>query len=371
MPRLWHSRPGYSFMKRFRPLLAAVLVAPMVGCANFGYYGQAINGQLEVQSRMRPIDEMLTDPAVTDPLKLKLSQVLRVRDFASRELGLPDNDSYRAYADLKRPYVLWNVFATPELSLKPMEWCFVVAGCTAYRGYFSQRDADAFAAKLRADGHDVNVGGVTAYSTLGWFRDPMLNTVIDRPLPEIAGLIFHELAHQRVYVGGDTAFSESFAMTVELEGMRRWLQTQATPDEYHKYEARLKRGEEFAALALKYRDRLEALYESNASVTEKRAGKARIFAELRDEYAQLKAERWSGYTGYDGWFGQQLNNAHLVSIGVYHRHVPAFRALLARHHGDLRAFYRAVETIGRLPAIERTAALDAFLPIATLSGPTL
>jgi predicted aminopeptidase len=371
MPRLWHSRLGYSFMKRFRPLLAVLLVLPMLGCANFSYYTQAIGGQFEVYSRTRPIDDVLADPAVADATKAKLAHVLRARDFASRELGLPDNNSYRAYADLERPYVLWNVFATPELSLKPMEWCFIVAGCTAYRGYFAQHDAHAFANKLRSSGYDVNVGGVAAYSTLGWFHDPMLNTIIERPLPEIAGLIFHELAHQRVYVSGDTSYNESFAMTVELEGMRRWLKTNATPGEFERYEARLQRGEEFAALALRYRDRLDALYESGVSVDDKRAGKAQLFAELRAEYARIKAEHWSGYTGYDSWFRQELNNAHLVSIGVYHRHVPAFRALLAQHQGDMPAFYRAAEDIGRLPAIERVAALEAFLPVANLEAPAL
>ena len=353
-------------MVKFRPLLAALLILPVLGCANFGYYSQAINGQLEVAVRTRAIDDMLADPAVDATLKQKLAAVLQIRDFATRELGLPDNHSYRAYADLKRPYVLWNVFATPELSLKPKEWCFVVAGCNGYRGYFSEKSAEKFAEKLRADGHDVHVGGVTAYSTLGWFRDPMFNTIIDRPAPDIAGLIFHELAHQRVYAQGDTAFNESFAVAVELEGMRRWLQAKASPDEYERYEARIKRREEFAALALKHRDRLEMLYESGVSVADKRAGKMQIFAELRAEYQQMKAERWGGYAGYDGWFGQALNNAHLVSLGMYHRHVPAFQALLARHHGNLRAFYGAVEQIGQMPAIERVAALNAALPVATL-----
>lgn len=352
-------------MIHLRLFVGALFALPIVGCANFGYYTQAINGQLEVYAQTRPIAQVVDDPATDPALRTKLAAVLQIRAYASRELGLPDNGSYRVYADLKRPYALWNVFATPELSLKPTEWCFVLAGCVAYRGYFSQEGADAFAARLQKNGSDVYVGGVTAYSTLGWFRDPVLNTIINKPTPEIAGLVFHELAHQQLYVSGDSAYSESFAMTVELEGVRRWLQANGAEHEYAAYESQLQRREEFMRLVLKHRDRLDALYESGVSDGDKRAGKAQIFNELRQEYEQLKTTRWSGYRGYDAWFRQKLNNAHLVSLGMYHRHVPAFRALLARHNGDLRAFYQAAADLGRLPTIERVAALQAFVPTAT------
>lgn len=358
-------------LNKLRLLFVPVLVLPVLGCANFGYYSQAVSGQLQVVRKTRPIEKVLADSATDTALKEKLAQVLLVRDYASRELGLPDNNSYRSYADIKRPYVLWNVFATPELSLTPKEWCFPIAGCSAYRGYFSQERAEAFADKLRAQGYDVQVGGVAAYSTLGWFRDPVLNTIVNRPLPEIAGLIFHELAHQQLYVRNDTAFNESFAVSVELEGMRRWLLTHGSPGDYEKYEARLQRREVFVALALKYRDRLEALYESSASEAEKRLGKLHAFADLRAEYAQVKLERWGGYSGYDNWFAQDLNNAHLLSLGLYHRHLPAFRALMAREQGDFSAFYKAVAGIGRLPTTERVATLNAFLPIAAADTPAL
>ncbi|HEX7043741.1 MAG TPA: aminopeptidase [Burkholderiales bacterium] len=349
-----------------RRLSLIVLLASLLqGCANVGYYAQAVNGQLEVYRKSQPIAEILADPDADPELKQKLAAVLKIREYASRELGLPDNGSYRLYADLERSYVLWNVFATPELSLKPREWCFIVTGCVGYRGYFDEKQAQAFAAKLRAAGDDVYVGGVTAYSTLRWFDDPLLNTVINRPLPEIAGLLFHELAHQRLYVRGDSAFSESFAMTVELEGMRRWLREHGSPGDYEAYETRLRRREEFVALVLKHRDRLEALYESHLDPADKRAGKAQIFAQLRAEYAEIKATRWNGYAGYDHWFAQDLNNAHLVSLGMYHRHVPAFQNLLARHEGDLLAFYRDAESLGDLPPVERVAALEALTPTAT------
>ncbi|HLF22965.1 MAG TPA: aminopeptidase, partial [Burkholderiales bacterium] len=257
-------------------------------------------------------------------------------------------------------------FATPELSLKPIEWCFIVTGCVMYRGYFSRELAQAFADERRSAGDDVYVGGVAVYSTLGWFNDPMLNTLIKRPMPEIAGLVFHELAHQRLYVKGDTTFNESFAVTVELDGVRRWLPANGTPGEFTNYQGQLARRHEFIALMLKYRDRLEALYRNEASADEKRAGKRRILGELRAEYLRVKAG-WNGYDGYDSWFAQDLNNAHFVSVGTYYQLVPAFQALLARQHGDLPAFYRAAEEIGRLPAKDRLAALKRLLPTAALA----
>lgn len=346
-------------------LLLILLALPLAACANLGYYAQAVNGQVDLLAKTRPIDDILADPQTDTALHGKLSAVLEVRDYASRELGLPDNNSYRAYADVGRPYVLWNVFATPEFSLQPQEWCFLITGCVAYRGYFAKKDAEAFADRLRAQGYDVHVGGVSAYSTLGWFRDPVLNTIINRPTVEIAGLMFHELAHQRLYVRGDTTFSESFAMAVELEGVRRWLKHHANADEYEQYEARTHRREQFVALVLKHRDRLDSLYQSNLGADDKRTGKAKIFAEMREDYQRLKAQ-WGGYNGYDSWFAQGLNNAHLVSLGTYHHYVPAFQAILARHQGDLQAFYDAVEQLGRLPVVERTAAISSLLPTATV-----
>lgn len=354
-------------MRKLRSLLVALSLLFAAGCSSLGYYGQAVSGQFEVYRRSRPVAEVLADPAIEPKLKEKLAAVQRIRDFASRELGLPDNASYRVYADLGRRYVLWNVFATPELSLEPLTWCFPVSGCVAYRGYFSREAAEAYAAELRAAGYDVHVGGVTAYSTLGWFSDPLLNTMIHRPLPDIAGLVFHELAHQRLYVRGDTSFSESFAMTVELEGVRRWLAANGAAGDYTRYAQSLERRRQFAALVLRYRDRLEAVYAAESGIAEKRAGKARLFAELRDQYEQLRAS-WGGDARYDAWFGPDLNNAHIASVGTYHHHVSAFQALLARHHGDMSAFYRAVAELGQLPVLERSAALSAFLPTATLSA---
>jgi predicted aminopeptidase len=346
---------------RLRLLVIALLLPSLAGCANFGFYTQAVRGQFEIYSRTRPIADVIADPDTSPALKEKLRRVLEIRDYASRALALPDNNSYRVYADLKRPYALWNVFATPELSLKPIEWCFLITGCVSYRGYFSRDRAEAFAGKLRSAGDDVYVGGVRVYSTLGWFNDPVLNTIIQRPLPEIAGLVFHELAHQRLYVKGDTTFSESFAVTVQLEGVRRWLRSNGAGAEFADYRSQLKRRDEFIALMMKYRDRLDALYRSDATDEAKRAGKRRILAALRAEYLRVKTG-WNDYSGYDAWFAQNLNNAYFVSIGTYYQLVPAFQALLARCHDDLPAFYRAAEKIAKLPGKERMAALNALLP---------
>ncbi len=314
---------------------------------------------MEILSKRQPIAELLDDPAIKPELKRKLATVLRIRDYASKELHLPDNRSYRTYADLERPFVLWNVFATPEFSLKPKEWCFIITGCVAYRGYFSRDQAEKFAAGLRAQGFDVYVAGVTAYSTLGWFRDPMLNTILRRSQAEIAGLMFHELAHQRLYVRDDTTFNESFATTVELEGVRRWLETNGTPEEFSRYEKIKTRRRDFVALIRKHRKRLVEIYDSPLSDEEKRLAKQDMFAAIQKDYKELK-KRWGGYSGYDGWFALKLNNAHLASVGTYHRDVQAFQALLARHKGDLKAFYRAVEELSRLPFESRAGKLRAL-----------
>ncbi len=345
---------------KMRALLAVLLLAlGSVGCATLGYYGQSIGGQLEVLAKRRPIADLLDDPAVADDLKTRLSLILRLRAFASNELLLPDNASYRSYADLERPYAVWNVYAAPELSLTPKEWCFPVVGCVAYRGYFARHEAETFAEKLRGQGYDVHVGGVAAYSTLGWFHDPMLNTLIHRPPADLAGLMFHELAHQQVYVRDDSTFNESFATAVELEGARRWLAAMGTPGQLDDYLAAKQTQARFVALVMHYRARLAALYASEQTAEHKRAGKAKLFSELRADHEKQKA------SGDDGrhharWFEQGLNNARLVPFGVYRQHLPAFQALLARQNGDLAAFYRAVHELAQLPKVERDAQLAAL-----------
>ncbi len=348
-------------LRLFFARLALALSALLSACAGPGYYYQAIEGQLGVMHRTRAIDAILDDPASDPALKQRLAYVLKARAFASRALALPDNDSYRGYADLPRPYVTWSVYATPELSLKPLRWCFPVAGCVAYRGYFSEQAAQAFAHKLQQDGHDVYVGGVAAYSTLGWFSDPLPSPVLRRSDVEVAGILFHELAHQILYLRGDSAFNESFATTVEIEGLRRWLKTDCGGEDcassvgeqtLRDYLQDKQRHEEFVGLLLKHRARLQNLYDSSLPDADKRARKARVLHELKQDYLALK-HSWGGYDGYDRWFQQPLNNARLSAVGLYHGYVTAFQALLAAEQGDLPRFYVAARRLSRLPREER------------------
>lgn len=335
-------------------LLIALVSAS--GCSSVEYYAQAVSGQLEVIWRATPIDERLREAGTPAPLREKLERVLVIRDFASRELALPDNDSYRRYADLGRPFVLWNVFAAPEFSVAPIQSCFPFAGCVSYRGFYSEEAAGRHAAELAWKGDDVYVGGVTAYSTLGWFSDPVLSTFIQYPEPEIARILFHELAHQEVYIKGDTVFNESFAVSVEEEGLRRWLDREGTAEQRAAYAESRRRQGEFAVLVLKYRARLADFYAKPLSPEEKREGKRRLFSEMNDEYAALKGT-WGGFAGFDRLLAHGLNNAFLVSIASYTELVPAFRALLAQSKGDLPAFYRAVRDLAKLEKAERDARL--------------
>jgi predicted aminopeptidase len=332
------------------------------GCANLGYYMQSVGGQLDIWRRQRPIEEVLKDPASSDALRRKLASVLEIRAFASEELGLPDNRSYRQYADLGRPFVVWNVFATGELSVQPVQWCFFMVGCVSYRGYFAKEDAEAFAADTARLGHDVYVGPVPAYSTLGYFTDPVLNTFIHYPDYELARLLFHELSHQVVYVRDDTVFNESFAVTVEQEGMRRWLAlSSAAPGRAAFERAQRMRGD-FIELVRKHREELAALYRSDQSPETKRARKAEILRALAEDYRRIKQDTWAGYAGYDPWFLRTPNNAQLASVAIYSQMVPAFQALLRQEGGDLPRFYRAARELATLPREDRDARLAQLAP---------
>jgi predicted aminopeptidase len=342
----------------FKRFSVMVLLAPLLGgCANLGFYWHSVGGQMEIWKKEQPIETLLADAQTPPQLKRKLAAVQRIREFASNELNLPDNGSYRKYADLERPYVLWNVFATPEFSLKPRNWCFVIAGCVNYRGYFSEADAQAFADNLHREGDDVFVAGVPAYSTLGWFDDPVLNTFIYFPETEVARLIFHELAHLLVYVKDDSMFNESFAGTVEEEGVSRWLVENGSVEQRAAFDAAQQRRKDFVQLVLKYRSRLDELYSSSISDSQKRESKRQIFSELQQDYTQLKAS-WGGFSGYDHWLPPQANNASLASVAAYTQLVPSFQALLAKNDGDLVRFYQAVKEIAKLPKSERLARLE-------------
>lgn len=337
-----------------------LLVTSLLALSGCGYYAQSIQGQWELINKREPIAELLADPDTPPALREKLQRSQQIRDFAVQQLALPDNGSYRSYADLGRPFVVWNVFAAEPLAMKLKTWCFPVAGCVGYRGYFSQADAQAFAAELRQQGLETYVAGIAAYSTLGWFDDPLLNTLIDRPEARLAGLIFHELAHQRLYVKGDTAFNEAFASAVELEGVRRWLAAEGDAEQRAEDARYRQRQTAFVSLVTAARDRLSALYDSASTDAEKRRQKKQIIAALRADYAALKAGPWAGYSGYDAWFDGELNNPQLSAVTTYRDGVPAFQALLAQQGGDLAAFYVAAEALGELPRDQRQARLQAL-----------
>lgn len=350
-------------MKHFsRVACAALITAVLSGCAELGYYAQAARGQMSLLADARPIDRWLSDPEVKEDLKARLKRVREIREFAARELALPDNGSYKSFARLDRAFVMWNVVATPELSLKPERWCFPVAGCVDYRGYYDQREAQRFARQLRDKGLDVRVSGVPAYSTLGWFNDPVLSTFIHYPEAELARLVFHELAHQVAYAAGDSQFNESFATAVEEVGVERWLQMRGDGEVRSAYITFQRRREDFLSLLERYRLRLEDLYQSDRSANEKRQGKLGLMAEMQADYASLKAA-WGGYTGYDRWFGEPMSNAHFALISTYHDLVPAFRALL-REKQNLPDFYQAVRALARSDMNQRRLRLEYYRSIA-------
>jgi len=337
-------------------LLGVVFMVP-AGCESVRYYSHIASGQMHIVSQRQSIPELIAAPGADPQLKRQLQQILEIRNFAQKELSLPVGSHYLSYTALDRPYVVWNVSAAPEFSFAPKIWYYPFIGHAAYRGYFSKDMAVHCAEQLEKQGLDVYVGGVTAYSTLGWFSDTVFSTIIRRDESATAALIFHELAHQILYVSDDTTFNESFATTVEQEGLRRWMATNRNPLGYHAYVLQGQRRQEFLALVTKYHEKLAELYRQENMVPEEmRRRKAALFADMRDEYADLKAD-WLGYAGYDNWFDPPLNNAKLNSVGAYYDLVPAFKQLLASRDGSLEAFYRECRTLAELPKSERNRRL--------------
>lgn len=351
--------------------VAAAALLMLGGCSTAGYYAQAVGGHVRLLTAARPVEQWLADPSTADDLKQRLHLAQRIRRFAADELGLPDNASYTAYADLGRPAVVWNVFATPELSLQLKRWCYPVLGCASYRGYYAQADAQAQADALRAAGYDVNVAPVPAYSTLGWTNwlggDPLLSTFIHWPEADLARLIFHELAHQVVYVSGDTVFNESFATAVERAGLQRWIEAAGRPGLSAVVTQAEARRADFLALLLAHRQALGTVYTASIDDDEKRLRKRAVFDQLQAAYQRMRSERWGGFSGYDRFFDRELNGAHLAAVAAYNDLVPAFEVLLAQQRGDLRAFFVQVQQLARLPETERRAAL-ARLTAAPLAA---
>ena len=336
-----------------RLVLLLTCCTALTGC----YYLQAAKGQWELTRKREPIDEVLARDDTPPELAARLRLVQDARQFAIDELALPDNDTYRTYADLEREYVLWSVYAAPEFSLTPRTWCFPVAGCVSYRGYFSKAAAEREAARLDADGYDVAVGGVAAYSTLGKLRDPVLNTMMNWDDERLVAVLFHELAHQVVYVKGDTAFNESFATAVEEVGLRRWLESRGENAAMTRYEDRRRVTQDLMRLMQAARSDLEALYERDVDEAEKRRHKKARFDALSDEIAALLRRH-----GRDParWVDEELNNARLIPMALYEGLLPAFRALLAQCRQDLECFYAAAADLGEESPARRSASLEAL-----------
>jgi predicted aminopeptidase len=341
---------------RARLLLIAVVCALSSSCA-MPFYWQAIGGQLELLRKRTPIEELLADPDLDPELRLSLGAVAEIRRFAVRELALPDNDSYTSYVDLDRPYVVWNVVAAEEFATKPKRWCFPFAGCVAYRGFFDREAAEAFRERLDEDGYDTFSGGSTAYSTLGYFSDPVLSTMLGSGEQYIASLLFHELAHQRLYIKDDSEFNEAFATAIEEYGTELWLRRHADALAIERYRSRLDNRAAFAGLVADQQRRLKSIYASAASPEAKREAKRQAFATMRADYARLKEET-SGLN-YDSWFDQPLNNATLAAVATYRRWVPALRSRLDAL-GD-EGFYAEMDGLADLSVDGRRTQLARWL----------
>ncbi len=347
-------------MTLFGRLMVLVLLAlPAGGC----FYFQAIQGHMDLMADRRPIEDVLEDPGTTKELAAKLRLVLEARGFAVTELALPDNDSYRTYVALDRHYVVWNVFAAPEFSVQPRHWCFPVAGCVVYRGYFHEKDARQYASRLADDGWDVFVGGATAYSTLGRFDDPVLSTMLGQDDTGLVAVLFHELAHQRLYVKDDSDFNEAFASAVEAIGVERWLEARGSPEALAAYEQGRTRRAAFNLLLKQTREELAGIYASGGSDDVLRAEKQQAFAALRRRYRAVR-ESWGGFAGYDAWFDGQLNNARLVPVSTYSRLVPAFMELYRRADRQMEGFYGLCERLAELPPGDRAMELETLLAVA-------
>ncbi len=333
------------------------------GCSSIDYLSQSASGHIRLLAAARPVKDTIADPATSEALRKRLELTQRMRDFAVTVLKEPDNGSYRSYADLKRSAAVWNVVAAPELSLKLQTWCFPIVGCVGYRGYYDRAGADAAAVPLKAEGLEVDVYEVPAYSTLGWMNwiggDPLLNTFVNWPEGELARLIFHELAHQVAYAPGDTTFNESFATAVENIGSRRWLEANASADVREKQALTEARRHDFHVLVRAWRAKLDAMYRSDLPDADKRGQKALLYAGMRADYETMKRDQWDGYTGYDRWFAT-VNNAALGAQAAYDDQVGAFERLFAAEGSDFDRFYAEVKRMAALPRAERDAAMAPY-----------
>lgn len=343
-----------------RILLVVAVIIGVCGCQTVSFYGQAIKGQYQILAHQEPIQEKIASPDTPADLKAKLTEVIALREFAAKELRLPTNKHYLKYVDLHRPYAVWTVSAAPELSLEPKTWWFPIVGSVSYRGYFSEDAANKYAKKLKAKGLDVDVGGVTTYSTLGWFNDPLLNTFVQGPESELVDTIFHELTHQRLYIAGDTDFNEALATTVAEEGVYRWYKAQNKPEAWKKYQTERDQHQQFIKIVLARVEELRAVYNNpSLSDEQKRVRKQEIISALRADHEKLKIQ-WGGKSRYDEWFKSRINNAVLGSVATYYDLVPDFQAVLRAQGGDMEKFFETVKKISKLDKEQRREALKKY-----------
>ena len=346
--------PG--FTNNIRVLFYIFAMTLLSSCSAISYYSQSVAGQLELISLQRDVSEVMNSKDTPVDLNARLAKILEIRDFASDVLKLPNNNSYRSYADLGRKFIVWNVFATPELSLQPHQSCFLFVGCLSYRGYFKKAQARAYKKSLENQGYDVYLAGVAAYSTLGWFDDPILNSMLERDDVDLARLIFHELAHQQLYIKDDSEFNEAFADAVAAIGLDYWLEATSSNDMKVKYARKLAREEQFHALVLSYQERLEALYDSAVPEELKRTQKSDIFLELQASYQILRAS-WGDYDAYDNWFAHNLNNAKLAAVSTYRNLVPLFMLAYKSSGEDMERFFDRAGRIAKCDKARRLALL--------------
>jgi predicted aminopeptidase len=340
--------------------LCVGLALLLSACSDLGFYWQGASGQWEILRKRRPIADVLADASVPEATKRKLRLVLEAQDFGMQALALPEKGEYRTYADLGRPYVSWIVIAAPALQMKEYEWCYPIAGCLGYRGFFERADADALSRRMAADGYDTTVRPVDAYSTLGWLDDPVLNTFLRKDDLDMLGTLLHEQAHRRLWVAGDTVFNESYATFVEQQGMLRFLQVRRAdrPELLAQYTEQQADRDRFRDLTLGARERLVALYASPLPDADKLQRKAQVFLQLQQDYQKQRG----GFKllNYDEWFARPLNNAHLAGLAYYSARLQAFGELFRQQGGDFGRFYQAAEALGKQPPAERDARLDAL-----------
>ncbi len=346
-------------MNNIYKIVLLILFLQLTACADLSYYLQSVKGQLSIMQKSQDIDDVLADQTIDPILRQQLELIENIRHFAFDELKLPESGSYTQYADLDRRYVLKNLFASDEFSISLLRWCYPIVGCTGYRGYFDEKMLAEFRATLELQGKDIYIANVPAYSTLGWFDDPVLNTFIYWPELRIAGLIFHELAHQRLYIDDDTQFNESFAVAVQQAGVEKWLFQNEQFEKLKRYKQHLANRQLIVNLIDQTRSELKQLYQMDLSDTDKRLVKKQLLARLKQKYRQLSS-RFEVADGFKFWFKGEINNAKLASISTYHKKVKAFRNLLENRQGDYVQFFKQVKIIASLSKPERYQCLSKW-----------